>query len=275
MEFSVLMSIYYNENSIYFNRAMQSVFDEQTLKPTQIVLVQDGLLTEELYTEVKKWQYRLGDVLTIIVLEKNLGLGDALNIGLDSCDHALVARMDTDDIAHPDRFKIQIEHMIENFDCDIVGSSVTEFDDNPDFVISSRTVPCMHDDIVFYAQKKNPFNHPSVIYRKSVVADAGGYRKFHGFEDYYLWVRMIQNGSRCANISMPLVRMRVGYSMLARRGGYYYALNEIRLQYKFLDSDFITVFQFIKNLLIRIPVRLLPNRLRGLVYRYIRTQSLD
>ena len=271
MEFSVLMSVYYKENSIYFNRAMQSIFDDQTLKPTQIVLVQDGLLTEALCAEIKKWQHRLGDFLKIIELEKNLGLGDALNIGLASCHHDLVARMDTDDIAHPDRFKIQVEYMVENLDCDILGSTITEFDDNPDFVISSRIVPTKHDDIVLYAQKKNPFNHPSVIYRKSAVADAGGYKKFHGFEDYYLWVRMIKNGSRCANIPMALVSMRVGYSMLARRGGIDYVINEIRLQRKFLDFGFITLFQFIKNLLMRIPVRLLPNRLRGIVYRYIRS----
>ncbi len=271
MEFSVLMSIYYKENPIFFNRAMQSVFDDQTLKPSEIVLVQDGLLTQELCALIKKWQHRLGDVFKIIELEKNLGLGVALNIGLASCRHDLVARMDTDDIAHPDRFKIQIEYMIEELDCDILGSSVTEFDDNPDFVISSRVVPLTHDDIVLYAQKKNPFNHPSVIYRKSAVFDAGGYKKFHGFEDYYLWVRMIRNGCRCANISMALVSMRVGYSMLARRGGIAYVINEIRLQRKFLDFGFITLFRLIKNLLIRIPVRLLPNILRGIVYRYIRS----
>ena len=271
MDFSVLMSIYHKENSNYFDRAMQSVCDDQTIKPTQIVLVQDGLLTEELYMMIKKWEHRLGDVLKIITLEKNLGLGDALNIGLANCHHTLVARMDTDDIAHPDRFQIQVQYMKENLGCDIVGSSVTEFDDNPDFVISSRTVPCMHNDIVLGAQKKNPFNHPSVMYRKSAVVNAGGYKKFHGFEDYYLWVRMIQNGAHCSNISTPLVSMRAGYSMLGRRGGFDYAINEIRLQYKFLDLGFITLFQCIKNLSIRIPVRLCPNKFRALIYRIIRS----
>jgi glycosyltransferase involved in cell wall biosynthesis len=273
MEFSVLMSVYFMESPIYFNRSMQSIFDDQTLKPSQIVLVQDGFLTEVLCAEIKKWQHRLGDVLKIIVLEENLGLGVALNIGLACCHHDLVAHMDTDDIAHPDRFKIQVEYMIENLGCDILGSAVTEFDDKPDFTISSRIVPLIHDDIVLYAQKRNPFNHPSVIYRKSAIADAGGYKKINSFEDYYLWVRMIKNGSRCANISMALVSMRVGYSMLARRGGIDYIINETSLQRKFLDLGFITLFQFIKNLLIRIPVRLLPNRLRGLVYRYIRSLS--
>lgn len=271
MDFSVLMSIYFKEKAVYFNRAMQSVFDDQTLKPSEILLVQDGLLTEELSKEIRNWQHRLGDVLKIIKLEKNLGIGDALNIGLANCHHDLIARMDTDDVSHPDRFEIQVKYMMDNIDCDLLGSSVNEFDDNPDFVKSSRIVPLTHDDIVLYAQKKNPFNHPSVIYRKSAVSDAGGYKKFLSFEDYYLWVRMIQNGSRCANISMPLVNMRAGSNMSARRGGINYAINEIKLQRKFLDLGFISLFQLVKNLLIRIPVRLMPNSLRSFVYRYIRS----
>ena len=134
MDFSVLMSIYFKEKAVYFNRAMQSVFDDQTLKPSEILLVQDGLLTEELSKEIRKWQHRLGDVLKIIELEKNLGIGDALNIGLANCHHDLIARMDTDDVSHPDRFKIQVKYMMDNIDCDLLGSSVKEFDDNPDFV---------------------------------------------------------------------------------------------------------------------------------------------
>lgn len=270
MKFSVLMSVYDKEKPDYLYRSIQSIWDDQCLKPNQIVLVKDGPLTNKLNKTIHYWKERLGDVLTLIPLEKNLGLGDALNIGLSNCAYNLVARMDADDIAYPERFKDQINYMHENKNCDIVGSYVTEFNSDPDSIVSFRKVFCSHEEIVKHAKIKNPFNHPSVLYKKSAVVDAGGYKKFDGFEDYYLWVRMIISGARCSNIAAPLVNMRTGYSMLSRRGGFRYAMNEIKLQYKFFELEFISIFQFLKNLIIRIPIRLLPNKIRELVYRIMR-----
>ena len=269
-KFSVLMSIYYKEKAEYFDVAMLSIWDKQVVRPREIILVQDGILTDDLYNVIRKWKAKLNSVLKIVVIQQNVGLGDALNTGLDCCSFDIVARMDTDDIARSDRFEIQVRYLIEHPDCDIVGSSVTEFNDNPNVVVSSRIVPVDHESIVKGAQTKNPFNHPSVMYRKSSVVKAGSYRKFHGFEDYYLWVRMIMNGACCFNINKPLVNMRAGYTMLSRRGGIGYAINEIKLQYKFLVTGFISNFIFMKNILIRIPVRLLPNVVRSYVYKIIR-----
>jgi glycosyltransferase involved in cell wall biosynthesis len=270
MKFTVLMSIYHQEKSEYFDRCMASIWDAQTIRPNEIVLVLDGVLTKDLYKVLEKWKKRLNGKIKIIALESNVGLGVALAIGLNNCSNDLVARMDTDDISHPDRFKIQVGYMKGDLDCDIVGSFVTEFNDNPDVVISSRTVPLSHKGIVAGAKMKNPFNHPSVMYRKSSVIKAGNYKKFHGFEDYYLWVRMIMNGACCFNIDKPLVNMRSGYAMLSRRGGIGYAINEIKLQYKFLEMGFISNFIFMKNILIRTPVRLLPNVVRSYLYKIIR-----
>ena len=268
-KFSVLMSIYCKESPEFFDIAMTSITLDQNLKPNEIVLVKDGSLTTDLDEVINKWSRNLPG-LKVISLDQNVGLGDALKIGLDNCSNDLVARMDTDDISHPDRFKIQVQYMEENLDCDIMGSFVTEFNDNPDIVISTRTVSSIHEDIVVSAQMKNPFNHPTVMYRKSAVIKAGNYKKFHGFEDYYLWVRMIMNGACCFNIDKPLVNMRAGYAMLSRRGGIGYAINEIKLQYKFLEMGFISNFIFMKNILIRTPVRLLPNVVRSYLYKIIR-----
>ena len=271
MDFSVLMSIYHKEKPHYFNQAMRSIWDHQVLKPKQIVLVQDGPLTDELFEVIDSWRVKLGDIFTLVLLDENLGLGDALNIGLANCKYELVARMDTDDISHPQRFKIQIQHMNDNKYCDIVGSYVTEFDDDPDTHLSIREVSCGNEEIIQHAKTKNPFNHPSVMYKKSSVISAGSYKKFDGFEDYYLWVRMILNGAKCLNVAIPLVNMRAGYSMLSRRGGLRYAINETKLQFRFYKLGFLTEIQVLKNLIIRIPIRLLPNKIRALVYRIIRS----
>ena len=268
--FSVLMSIYSKENPIFFDQAMSSIVDGQSLKPNEIILVKDGQLTLDLDLMVDKWRKKHGELLRVIPLKENVGLGSALAIGLDNCSYNLVARMDADDIARFDRFETQVNYMHNHPNCDIVGSSVAEFDKNPEIINSSRLVPESHNEIIKYARSRSPFNHPSVMYKKLAVLAAGGYQKFHGFEDYYLWARMIMNGAHCANILEPLVNMRAGNSMLGRRGGFDYAVNEIKLQYKFLDLCFITPFRFIMNLAIRIPVRLLPNSFRSFIYRIMR-----
>jgi len=271
-KFSVLMSIYCKESPEFFDIAMTSITFDQNLKPNEIVLVKDGPLTTDLDEVINKWSCNFPE-LKVISLDQNVGLGDALKIGLDNCSNDLVARMDTDDISHPDRFKIQVQYMKENLDCDIVGSFVTEFDDDPDVIVSSRLAPVEHKEIVKSAQTRSPFSHPSVMYRKYSVIKVGNYKKFHGFEDYYLWVRMIMNGACCFNIDKPLVNMRAGYALLSRRGGIGYAINEIKLQYKFLKMGFISNFIFVKNILIRIPVRLLPNVVRAFMYKIVRKQS--
>lgn len=273
MKFSVLMSIYSKDVPDFFNQAMSSITSQQSLPADEIILVQDGVLTQNLYNAISVWQSTLKSVLKTVVLRQNVGLGDALKIGLEHCSYEIIARMDADDISRPDRFERQIKYMQEHPDCDIVGSAITEFYDNPEVIVSSRIVPLTQYDIINGARLKNPFNHTSVMYKKSAIIAAGGYQKLHGFEDYYLWVRLIMHGANCANIPDSLVNMRTGYAMLGRRGGVSYAINEIKLQCKFLSIGFISFFVFARNLAIRIPVRLLPNKMRSFVYNFIRKIS--
>jgi glycosyltransferase involved in cell wall biosynthesis len=265
VKFSVLMSIYYKEKAEYFNRCMQSIWDEQMVKPSEIVLVQDGKLTDDLYKVINSWKSKLGDVLKIIELEQNVGLGDALNIGIKHCSYELIARMDTDDIALPKRFYTQIE-ILKNENIDICGSWVNEFKEDENNIVSYRKVPQYHDDIVKFAKLRSPMNHPTVMYRKEAVIKAGNYQKMMWFEDYYLWVRMILNGSKFYNIQQPLVKMRVN-NQLERRKGKDYILNEIKLQKDFLNLGFINKKEFIRNILLRNFPRILPNYILKNIYK--------
>ncbi|WP_024197283.1 glycosyltransferase, partial [Escherichia coli] len=141
MKFSVLMSVYKDDNPLYLNQSIESIWIHQTLKPTQIVLVQDGVLTEALYGVVNKWKQKVGDSFTIVSLDRNMGLGAALNRGLLYCKYELVARMDSDDVALPYRFQIQVEYMIKN--CEIIASSgyVEEWDEEMGTLLGIRYVP--------------------------------------------------------------------------------------------------------------------------------------
>lgn len=269
MNFSVLMSIYYKEKPEYFCRAMQSIWDQQIIKPNEIVVVQDGPLTDELYKVINQWSCKLGDVLKTISLEQNVGLGDALNVGIKYCTNELIARMDTDDIALPDRFKKQF-NIFQRSDIDICSSWVSEFNNNENEIISNRKVPEKHDEIISYSKVRNGINHPAVMYKKTAVENAGGYKKMMWFEDYYLWVRMILNGAKFYNIQEPLVNMRAGYSQLERRGGFKYAIEEFKFLNRLKEIGFLSTFQFIKSVVIRFVARILPKSLLKKIYKKIR-----
>ena len=267
-KFSVLMSIYYKEKAEYFNRAMQSIWDEQTIKPAEIVLVQDGKLTDELDNAISNWNNKLGDVFKTISIEKNVGLGDALNIGLKECNYALVARMDTDDISTPDRFEKQLK-VFENSDIDICSSWVSEFDNDENEIVSYRKVPEYHEEIMMYMKMRNGINHPSVMYKKSIIENSGGYKKMMWFEDYYLWVRVIINGVKFYNIQEPLVNMRAGYGQLERRSGLGYAIEEYKFQKKLLQLNFLTRIEFFKNIIFKFIIRVLPRSVIKQIYKML------
>lgn len=269
MKFSVLMSIYFKENEEYFNRAMESIWNEQVVKPNEIVLVEDGKLTDELYSFIDEWKNKLGDFLKIVPLEQNVGLGDALNSGIKYCSYEIIARMDTDDIALPNRFGKQLK-IFENNDIDICSSWVSEFDDNEKEITSYRKIPENHEEIVVYSKLRNPVNHPAVMYKKSVIENAGGYKKMIWFEDYYLWSRMMLSGAKFYNIQEPLVNMRAGYGQLERRGGLKYAIEEFKFLKRLKEIGFLSIAQFIKSVVIRFVSRILPKSLLKNIYKKIR-----
>jgi len=271
MKFSVLISIYYKEKAEYFNIAMQSIWKEQIRKPDEIILVEDGVLTDELYEAIDIWKEELKDKLNIISLKENKGLGEALNIGMKHCTYNIVARMDTDDIATPDRFEKQISFLKENPNIDILGSWVSEFETDENNIISCRKLPESHNEIIDFSKKRNPINHPSVMYKKRTVEKAGGYKKMILFEDYYLWSRMILVGATFYNIQEPLVNMRAGYGQLKRRSGLKYAMNEITFQKELLNIDFINIYEFFRNISIRFTARVVPKSIVQLIYKRLRS----
>lgn len=270
MKFSVLMSIYLKESPAFFNEAMQSIWDEQSVKPNEIVLVKDGKLTNNLDTIIAVWQKKLGTVLQVIELKENVGLGKALNIGIDACRYELIARMDTDDIADRNRFKKQL-NIFKEKEIDSCGSWINEFSYYKLQISGTRKVPELHHDILNFAKKRNPMNHPSVMYKKQAVQNAKSYQEMLWFEDYYLWVHMLQNGATFYNIQESLVDMRAGENQLLRRRGKAYFLAEIKFFKSLKNLNFINRWEFWSNIIMRAPTRLIPNFLLKQIYIFLRT----
>lgn len=268
-KFSVLMSIYCKENANYFNRAMVSIWDEQILKPNEIVLVLDGKLTEELMQAIFKWKNKLNEIMKIVPLENNMGLGDALNVGLKECTYELVARMDTDDISLPNRFLEQVEIFSKN-NIDLCSSWIDEFDNDENKIVSIRKVPQYKEDIIKFSKMRNPINHPAVMFKKQSVIDAGNYKKMYSFEDYYLWIRMLMNNSKLYNIQKSLVKMRAGYNQLERRRGWKYLIYEFNFWTTLYNIKFINFIELLKNLSFKLLIRLMPRKIIKEIYKLMR-----
>ncbi len=265
MYFSVLMSVYFKEKPQYLKESLDSVFT-QTLPPNEVILVEDGLLTDDLYLVIKEFSEKHRE-LKVIPLEKNHGLGYALNIGLKHCKYNLVARMDSDDICKPNRFEKEVKFMYANKDIDICSSWIDEFENDKNNVVSQRRIPETHNEIIKYAKFRCPVNHPTVIYKRDKVIQLGGYQDFP--EDYYLWIKMIKNGCKFYNIQESLLFFRFSEDLYKRRGGWKYAKDDIRAQINFYKIGFLNTREFIYNAAIRSIVRLIPVQFRAFIYKYI------
>lgn len=264
-KFSVLLSVYHRERPDFLHAALDSVF-QQTIPPTEVVLVEDGPLTEELEAVIADFKKKHSE-LKPIRLSKNLGLGRALNEGLKHCHYGLVARMDTDDIAKPHRFERQLQVFREHPEVDVCGAWLDEFSENIERVHSVKRLPETNEELYLYGQRRNPVNHPVVMFRREAVLCNGSYRDYPLFEDYFLWVRMLTNGCRFHCIQESLLYFRASQDMFARRGGWKYALVEMRLQFLFYGLRYINFSTFLQNICIRFTARIMPHRLRVWLYK--------
>lgn len=266
MKFSVLMSVYKNEKVDFFKEAMNSVLS-QTVKPEEIVLIRDGEVYEELQTAIDEYIQKYPAIFTYIPLEKNGGLGNALRIGVEKARNELIARMDTDDISTPNRFEKQLGKFEEDPDLDMVGGDIFEFTVSPQEINSVRKVPSSHKEIVERLKTRSPFNHVTVMFKKSAVLKAGNYQDFYLFEDWYLWIRMYLNGCRFANVPENFCFVRVE-GMANRRGGMKYYKSCKKLLKYMKKQSLINNFQYMKIKLIRfVGYVLIPNNLRAWCYK--------
>ncbi len=265
--FSVAISVYCNDDEKCFDRALQSITQDQSVKPSEIVLVCDGPLNERLDSVIDKYEKQY-PVFQIIRLSENKGLGNALKIAVEKASNELIARMDSDDISVPDRFEQQIQFFKAHPEIDIVGGDISEFIGMESNIVGKRVVPEIDDEIKQYMKKRCAMNHVTVMYKKSAVQAAGGYLDWFWNEDYYLWIRMQLNKSVFANTGTVLVNVRVGEEMYARRGGDRYFKSEIGLQKLMLNEGIIDRKTYTENCIKRFVVqKVLPNRARAWVFK--------
>lgn len=266
VDFSVCTSVYRNDSPEFVRIALDSITTEQTLCPSEVVLVVDGPVPGPLSDIIKS--YHSTEYFHVIWLPENKGLGNALKLGVENAKYSIIARMDSDDISAPDRFEKQIKYLEDHPECDIVGGQMTEFIDNPDNVVGRRDVPLTNEDIYKYMKSRCGLNHVTVMFRKDAVLKAGNYQDWFWNEDYYLWVRMMLAGCKFANLPDVLVNVRSGKDQYARRGGMRYFKSEEGIQRLMLKNHLVSFARYLFNVSARLLVQvLMPNWLRGFVFQ--------
>jgi glycosyltransferase involved in cell wall biosynthesis len=264
-DFSLLLPVYARDDPAQLVRAFRSAVDEQTLRPTEALIVRDGPIPEALTAVVDELIATSPVPARLLPLPENVGLADALTAGLAACAHDVVARMDADDVAMPERFAKQLALLDTGFD--LVGSGLYEFEDDEAVTIGVRTPPTGEAHIKRYARFHDPFNHPTVVYRRGAVLRAGGYVQVGLMEDYWLFARMLAAGAHAENVAEPLVKYRVGAGAYTRRGGFEQLRAELRLQRLMRNAHITSRAEMVRNVAVRGGYRLVPEALRKVAYR--------
>lgn len=267
MRYSVLMSVYKNDNPDFLKTALESIYEKQTRKPDEIVVVFDGKLTTELYAVLDKFKENKENIVFYYPQDTNRGLGEALRIGSEKCTGDYIFRMDSDDISVPERFERQIEYIEGHPDIDVLGTDIAEFDISPENEkMRLRVCPKKHNDIVQMGKKRNPMNHVTVAIKKSALEKCGGYETLLLLEDYYLWLKMIACGCVLENLNEPLVYVRVGNGFNKKRGSKVRIKGWKILQKYMLKQKMINNIEATINMAYIVGFTYCPNSIRRLVY---------
>lgn len=266
--FSVITSIYRNDKPEFVRIALNSMIVNQTVKPNEIVLVRDGQVPKALEQLLNEYEVNYPEIFSIIRLERNGGLGNALKLGVELAKYDIIARMDSDDICMPNRFEVQLKYFDQHSNVDIVGGQMTEFIGEPNNIVGTRVVPCSNAEIYDFMKGRCALNHVTVMFRKDAVLKAGNYQDWFWNEDYYLWVRMMKAKCLFANVPDVLVNVRSGADQYARRGGRKYFESEKGIKQLQLNSGMISKMEYRYFVAQRFIIQILmPNWLRGWVFR--------
>lgn len=250
------MTVYTKDNPDYFALSLDSMIN-QTCKPDEIVIVKDGPIRKQLQDIIDSRKNRQVKIIQL-QLPVNKGLGLALNEGIKICKNELIARMDADDYSMPNRCELQLKAFEKYPDLDIIGCPVDEFVDDIDNVVGCRNVPYTNDEIYAFAKKRDPFNHPTVMYKKSVVLKAGMYSDYRKNQDTDLWIKMLSNGAQCMNLKEHVFRFRFDSDTYRKRKSWVNTKILLEIRYKAWQSGFNTFFDFLLVATSQIGVYILP-----------------
>lgn len=272
MNYSVLMTVYIKDNPDFFKKSILSMVN-QSVPTNDLVIVKDGPITEELQNVIDEIDKKFPGIINQVSLKNNVGLGLALNEGLKACKNDIVARMDADDISLKIRCEQQLKEFIKDTSLDIIGCPVDEFIGSEENLICTRPVPESHEEIYKYAKQRDPFNHPTVMFRKSKVLAVGGYKDLRKNQDTDLWIRMLMDGCKAKNLNQSLLLFRFEEDTYKRRKNWLNTKLLIGIRYKAYKIGFNSFFDFLKVSIIQLLIYIMPVSFQKWIYqKFLRSQ---
>lgn len=268
--YSVLMSVYKNDNSQFLFQAIESMLN-QTLCPEQFVIVEDGPVNDDIESVISRYENENRDLFTVVRLKNNGGLGNALNQGLKVCRNELIARMDADDISFPERCELQVNCFKSNCNLCILGAQIYEFVGSTDNIVSSRRVPCSFKDITVFAKRRSPFNHPTVMYKKSVIQELGGYPTLNRKEDLGLFIKAVNENCYSENLDKVLLYYRTSEENQKRRKTWVNCKEYIQVMWGFYRKKYCGTKDILYVIIGQLSMFILPTSLsQRLSKKYLR-----
>lgn len=263
--YSVLMSVYAGEKPEFFKASVLSMLD-QTYPTNDFVLVCDGELTPELDRLVEEFRDEY-ECFHPIRMEKNMGTGSCANAGIAKCINEYIVKMDSDDIALPNRCEVSLYAMAKHPEIDILGAYIDEFDSDSGEFIATKKTPLSHKEIKKYSRRRNPFNNQTLVYKKSIALRCGGYSEIKRCEDYDFVVRMLAAGARGRNLGRVLVRYRVTRGNYERRRNWANTRSFINVRWRIFRSGYSKLSDFVVPCAMQLIIFLLPSALTGMIYK--------
>jgi glycosyltransferase involved in cell wall biosynthesis len=274
MEYSVLMTVYKNDNPSYFRKSILSMLN-QSILTNEFVIIKDGPISVELQYVINSIDKDFPGIIKQLDLKENVGLGQALNEGLKICTNDIVARMDADDISLNTRCEQQLKEFENDSYLDIVGCSVDEFIEDENNIICTRSVPVSHEEIYKYAKKRDPFNHPTVMYRKSKVLALGGYSDLRKNQDTDLWIKMLMNGCKAKNVSQSLLLFRFEEDTYKRRKSWINTKLLIGIRYNAYKIGFNSFTDFLQVACVQLLIYIMPISFQKWIYqKFLRSTTM-
>lgn len=265
-KYSVLMTVYYKEKAEFLREAIESMLN-QTVKPSEFVLVEDGPLTDELYKVID--EYKKNPIFKKIELKENQGSGPASAAGVLACSNEWIARLDSDDYSVPERIEKQFKLLDSDPKINVIGANVIEIETERPENQQKVILPEKNDEIRKYTGRRCPFRTSAILFKKDMVLEAGNYRTFRRVEDYDMFARLVANGAVCANVQEYLTYMRIDKDYYRRRGGMKIAKSIIKLKKEIRKLGLSTISDWLISVPIQVTVSLMPNGARDVFYRKV------
>lgn len=266
-KYSVLTTLYSKEKPEFLRQCLDSMLN-QTVPPSEYVIVKDGPLTDELEAVLREYQEK-SPVFKIVGLDVNSGCGPASIAGMDACTYEYVARIDSDDISLPNRCELEIEALDKEPDLAVIGSDLYEFEDDSSVITAIKKMPTEPEDIYIFGKRRNPFNHSTVMMRKSIVQEKGGYAPLRRSLDLELFTKLLMKGCKCRNIGEPLVLFRTGSARVKRKKNWTNLKCDLEVYKRNYKGKYISLVDYCYVVLRQVVFFIMPSGLAGTLYTKI------